>query len=429
MGAGINQVKIMKFINQTQFPAFAFSGVKPEGTEFHVVALRQTLTWDKAGQLFFANNQNPLCETDEPFDSEQSDEIRQEFDLCPYKPRCDVIVNASAYPPAGKALQSFEVRLRIQRPGVPAPLPPKPHGLNPFMPPSPEQMAAWRAAVEQAKCPLPGEQLLEKTLNVTGERYFVRRLAKWELSEAQPVSGPVPLRLTQAFGGQCEVEGGTDAAEEIARQHHLSSDDPDAPAPTILDALAANPIGCGFARQWFLDAMRIEKLPAPRIEFPSRPLDISVFNQISAGRFKEEDATALVAGLGVRPRGHPDRVKLIGMVDNTPCIDFAFWNAAWPDQQVAALAGDEIIELTNLSAPSTAGLVLDGNGNSVLRLKLPGHLPSILAHFENGTIGKTETRLDTVVIDTEVQQVSLVWRATLDMSPEVHTLEVQMPDQ
>jgi len=423
MGAGIGQVEAVKFVNHTQFPAFAFFGVKPEGGEFHVVALRQTLTWDKTGQLLFTDEQAPLCETDEPFDPEQPGEIRQESDLCPYKPRCDIIVNGNAYPPAGSALQSFGVRLRVQRPDTPAPLPLKPRGLNPLMPPSPKQMAAWRAAAEQANR-LPGELLLDKTLRITGERYFVHHLLGWELSEALPISEPVPLRLSQAFGGQCRIEAGTEAAEEIARRYRLPPQQDHPGAPAVLDALTANPFGCGFTRQWFLNATRTEKLAAPRIE--SHPLDVSVFNHICAGRLKE-DASALVAGLGVRPRYHPDRVKFMGMVDNVPFIDLAFWNAAWPDQQVDALLGNEIIELTNLCAPDTPGLIRDGNGNGILRLKLPDHQPSTLARLEHGAIEEIETRLDTVIIDTEAHQVSLVWRAILPTSSEILILEAHYP--
>jgi hypothetical protein len=415
----------VEFVNHTPFPAFAFFGVKPEGGEFHVIALRQTLIWDKTGQLLFSDDQAPLCETDEPFNPEQPGEIRQESDLCPYKPRCDIIVNGHAYPPAGKVLQDFNVRLRVQRPGAPVPLPPEPCGLNPFMTPSPEQMAAWRTAVERATYP-PEDLLLDKTLRVTGERYFVHHLLGWELSEAQPINEPVPMRLSQAFGGQCGIEAGTHAAEEVSKRFRLTPrQTPDSPAPAMLDGLAANPIGCGFARQWYLDATQTEKLAAPRIESPLYPLDVSVFDHISAGRL--EDATALVAGLGVRPRCHPDRVKFMSMINDAPFIDFTAWNAAWPDQQVDALVGNEIIELTNLCAPDTPGLMHDGNGNGVLRLKLPDHRPSILARFEHDTAEELETRLDTIVVDTEAQQVSLVWRATLPTLPKACVLEAHYP--
>ncbi|WP_338719347.1 DUF2169 domain-containing protein [Herbaspirillum sp. DW155] len=70
----------------------------------------------------------PLCEADEFFGEDLHASVRQESDLClPYKPRCDVIVNATAYPPAalsGKTPYRFTVRVVVIRPDAPAPLPP-----------------------------------------------------------------------------------------------------------------------------------------------------------------------------------------------------------------------------------------------------------------------------------------------------------------
>jgi hypothetical protein len=426
----------MMFVNHTPFPAQPFLGVTPEGDDFHVVALRQTLTWDETGQMHFADSQLPLCEADEPFDPEcPNGEIRQESDLCQYKPRCDIIVNAHAYPP--KPTQSFEIRLCVITPDTPTPLPPEPRGLNPLMHPSREQMVAWEAAVKRAKCTAQsGERLIGKTLRVTGERYLVCRWGGWSLSEAQPVLEPVPVRLSQAFGGECRIEAETRVAENVFKRHRLTLEEaqshPDEPPPIAHDALDANLVGCGFTRQWFLDATKTQKLAAPCIESPSRPFGISEFNRVCADRL--EDAAGLIAGMGVRPKEHPDRAKLVGTIDealikgDNPLpsdFDFAIWNAAWPDQQTEVLIGNETIELTNLCAPDTAGAAQE-NGNIVLRLKLPGHLPFILIRFEEGSIGELNTWLDTVIIDPEAKQVSLVWRITFATHPPVRTLEVRM---
>jgi hypothetical protein len=130
----------MEFRNDTPFPAIAFAGVDPRGQDFHVVALRQTLTWDDAGALLFVDKQRPLCEADEFFGVEMQGSVRQESDLCPYKPRCDAIVNATVSPPRrpdGSAPTRFEVRFVVKRPDAPAPSPPEPYGLNycPRIPP------------------------------------------------------------------------------------------------------------------------------------------------------------------------------------------------------------------------------------------------------------------------------------------------------
>ena len=453
----------MDFINHTPFPAFAFEGVDQRRQSFHVVVLRQTLSWNDAGELLFADQQSPLCDTDEPFDSAQSEgEPRQESDLCQYKPRCDVIVNATAHAPRSpqaKPVHRFDVRLVVKRPDTPAPIPPQPHALNPFMPVSADEMARWRAAVSQAeRNPTPGRRLIDKILSVTGERRFTKREgaaqlgasmlklgtlgvvrpAAWQLSDPAPVHN-VPLRLALTFGGQCRIEAGTKAAAHVPKPHRLTPEQaashPDAAAPPgAHEAFAANPAGQGYTRDWYLDATGTTSIAAPQIEHPASPITLQHFDQTRADRL-DAAADGLVAGLGIRPKGHPERARLVGTVDAAfirgdtalPAdFDFTVWNAAWPDQRVDALQGDEIIELHNLCAAHTPGVRRDAEGNTLLRLSLPGHLPFVLVRFEHGAIGELAARLDTVLIEPEQRQLTCVWRATIGQQPEVRVLEARM---
>lgn len=178
----------MEFVNHTPFPALAFAGLDQFSQSFQVVALRQTFTWGDTGELEHAEDQAPLCESDDYFGASLQGSVRQESDLCPYKPRCDVIVNATAYPPRrpdGSALGRFDIQLVVSHPGSPAPLPLEPQGLNPLMPASPEQMQAWRREVELArKTLMPGQRLIDKTLTVTGERQFTKRASLLRLVAA-----------------------------------------------------------------------------------------------------------------------------------------------------------------------------------------------------------------------------------------------------
>ena len=105
----------MEFRNHTPFPALAFEGIDPQNQPFHVVVLRQTLTWDDAGRLDYADEQAPLCEVDTFFGEMNQSSVRQESDLCHFKPRCDVLVNATAHAPKGKATRRFPVRLIVRR--------------------------------------------------------------------------------------------------------------------------------------------------------------------------------------------------------------------------------------------------------------------------------------------------------------------------
>lgn len=451
----------MEFINHTPFPALAFAGVDTREQEFHVVVLRQTLTWNDARDLYFSDAQQPLCEADEFFGPDMQGSVRQESDLCQYKPRCDVIVNATAYPPRrpdGSAPAKFDVRLAVSRPGSPIPLPPEPHGLNPLMPASPDEIRTWKAEVERAKkTPPQGERLIEKTLVVTGERHFVRRtglrrlaaallkigslgifrLPAWQLTSPEPARD-IQVNLEHAFGGQCRIETGDKAADRVSKKQRLTPEQadahPDAPrVPIAHDAYSANVSGQGFVRDWYLEATGINAVAAPQIEYSTRPITLADFDAARLGKLVE--SVPLVAGFGIRPKGHPERANLVGTIDrafiesDAPLpkdFDFAVWNAAWPDQQVDALRGDEQIELVNLCTPTTPRATKDAAGNVALTLNLPGHLPFALVRFENGSIGELEARLDTVLVDSEQREVSCVWRATLAKQPGVRSFELRM---
>lgn len=454
----------MALLNHTPFPALAFQGVDQARQAFHVVVLRQTLTWDAAGRVKFADGQAPLCEADEAFDRSNAYDVRQESDLCPYKPKADVIVNATAWPPArvgGKAPTRFEVRLKVQRPSMPGPLPRKPQSLNPYMPVDPVELAAWNKAVQRAKMqPVPGAVLIDKTLHVTGPRSFTKlNLARaltgsmlkisslgfvpmpvdWRLT-APATAQPLALRLDQCFGGECRMEADSPMSRKVPKKHRLdqeaASNYPDGEAPPLAHAACpANPAGVGFVADWYLSATQLRKVPAPRIEDPRHRIDHRDFNKARNGQLKPERAAELVVGMGVRPKGHPERARLCGTVDqefaksDAPLPDdfnFAVWNAAWPDQQASELQGDETLELTNLCAPGAEGARCDAQGNTTLRLTLPGHLPFVLVRFENGAIGELPARLDTVLIEPELKQITCVWRAVCAAQPAVRTLEARM---
>ena len=77
----------MEFRNHTPFPALAFAGIDQLEQEFHVVVLRQTFTWNDQGILSYVEEQDPLCEEDNHFDDDLTASVRQESDLCHYKPR------------------------------------------------------------------------------------------------------------------------------------------------------------------------------------------------------------------------------------------------------------------------------------------------------------------------------------------------------
>jgi len=454
----------MEFRNHTPFPALAFAGIDQLDQEFHVVVLRQTLTWNDRGELRYIEDQPPLCEEDSYFNDDLSASVRQESDLCHYKPQCDVIVNAYAHAPGGASRDRFQVGLRLARPDEPVSPPPPPQGLNPLQAPSEIQRQAWEAECERLRnTRQPGMTLIDKRLVVTGPRWFVRgawplrwlggllklaslgliRANGWRLTAPEPVA-LLPLRNELAFGGQCRIGVVEEAANRVPKRHRLTPEQqashPDAEAPPEERALAheafdTNPIGRGWVRDWFLKARRITRLPAPQIETPEQPVTLRHFHLARRGKLSEPEGAGLVDGLGIRPKTHPERAKLVGTVDQAfieseawlpEDFDFAIWNAAWPDQQTDYLIGDEVIELTNLCASDAPGAQRDIQGNTRLKLQLPGDLPFVLVRYEEGQIGELSAQLDTLLIEPEERRLSCVWRATLDMEPEVRVLEARL---
>lgn len=342
----------------------------------------------------------PLCEEDVPLDSSSSTAVLQESDLCHFKPRCDVIVNATAYAPNpsdGTPTHSFLVGLRMSR---------------------------------------EGDVSINKVLRVHGRRAFAyvrnrRGELEWQLTAGDVVSA-LSVDLRSAWGGQCRVDPGTLEGNRLIAE---VGSNPKVGEHGALkwEHFAENPAGIGFLRDWYLRAHGLTQLSAPQIEYVDRPITARHLEQALVG--DSAGLPDLVAGLGIRPKGHPERAKQVGTVDqafiqsSTPLphdFDFSVWNAAWPDQQVDHMVGDELLELVNLANPRDRALHRDVHGNSRLALRLPGHQPFVLARYENGAFGELPARLDTVIIEPDRRLVHLVWRAVLATAPAVRVLEYRL---
>jgi hypothetical protein len=462
----------MEFVNHTPFAAQAFEGIDQHGQAFHVVVLRQTYTWNTLGELEFAANQQPLCESDEFFNSEvnpDSDDPSQESDLCPYKPQCDVIVNATAYAPRntkGEAApkRQFDVRLVVKSPDESAPVPVAPQGLNPYMAPSLRDMQQWQLSVKQAKTTLiPGVRLIDKTLRITGHREFERRnfalraianvaklctvglieFPKWKLTSPVPIL-QLQLCLSNSWGGDNRIQTTDKAAKRVPKKYLLTDTLATALAkanikpPLAISAWQANPAGKGFATQWYLRATKLHKIAAPQISHSNVPIKVQHFELARRDKLDPDSQLAyeLTAGFGVRPKGHPRRAKLAGTIDSNfikssnllpEDFNFAVWNSAWPDQQISQLKCDEELQLTNLCASDTPAAVCDQRGNTVLKLTLPAQSAQVRLRLQSGDIFLHDMRLDTLLIEPETKAVSMVWRVVLPRFEDVaiRALEVQ----
>ncbi|TWI67530.1 hypothetical protein IP91_01643 [Pseudoduganella lurida] len=404
----------MDFVNKTSFPAQAFQAIDQFGQEFHVLVARQTFSF-ASGELRTTELQRPLCASDTGFDDSLVGSVEHESDYAPFKPRCDVIVNAVAHPPEHKNLKSFAVRMRL-----------------------------WRN--NESRC------LIDKELTVHGRRVLLQRafpiragffLLKWcALTLLRPCPWrikqidkckPVPVRYESAYGGECLVMADQLARTKVPKKFRLNgqqiANHPEAaagrPAPIAHRAYDPNPCGTGFAQEWYLRATRTTVIEAPAIEHPDFPLKAKQFQRwLALVRQSECEASSfrLPAGFGILPKTHPMRRTLVGTVDDTfiasaaplpENFDFAMWQGAPADQQIDYPTGGEEIDLANLCAAGTPSARTDDGNNTYLRLRLPTDRLILKVRDANDNGSILPMVIDTIIIEPEQQMVSLVWRRTI----------------
>lgn len=438
----------MQFVNHTSFPAQDFAGIDQHGQEFYVIVLRQSLEWGDEAILDYSTKQEPLCELDAYWGDAHVTSVRQESDFCHFKPKCDVIVNATAYAPKGVPAQSFLVRLQVRLPDTAPVLQKPPQGLNQFASSSPDAINEWHKSLSTT--PVQGQILINKELRILGARRFERRGAvartilnllriatlgvmkpsSWALSSPAPVVS-VPLRADFGFGGECRVTANTDAAKRVPSSRRLTEDQ--RAAHTAVDAclarstiaysaLPANPLGRGFVELWFIQATKAHTVAAPQIELPTAPISVRDFNTCLNGRPTEDLARRVRIGYGTRPKSHPDRMRSVGTIDDEFAksdrwlpydFDFAVWNAAEPDQQTHFLSGGEVIELINMCPAGSSGTKSDGDGNTILTLHLPANECYVLLRLESGEMFTHAMVIDTVIFEPDERRLSLVWRTVV----------------
>lgn len=420
----------MEFVNFTPFPAIAFETIDQHDQKFHVAVMRATLDMQDDGTLTYADDQLPLVMTDEFYGEPNKSSVRQESDLAPFKPKCDVIAIANAHAPSGKPAEMFVAGIRIYESMQPRPIPPRPYGLNPTMAPDPQKLVEWEKEMADIRAnPMtPGKLLCSKLLMVHGLRYWRKGfLGDWNLTSVKP-SNSLPIRYEYAYGGDNCINVNDPDARRIQDKHRLSPEQrkqhPDGPdqAPAAHTVCHANPLGIGYTEPWYLKAASREFIAAPLIE--------SAKNGIC--EFGKE---YVPEGLGVIAKTWLPRRKLCGTIDDAfiasqkPLPDdfnFAFWNCALPDLQLPYLKGDEAIQLINLLPHGTPGAKQDQYGNTLLTYSLPGHTPYLLVRYESGAMVPMAVELDTLIIEPEERRVSCVYRGLIAKEPEVRVLESRL---
>lgn len=104
----------MDLINATQMQAGYTLGVDPSGREHVVVAIKGTFDFPEMGQdPCLAAEQAPLVEADTFTGEPGKSAPIYEADYPLRKPRCDVLLNGSAYAPGGKPAKKVQVGVKV----------------------------------------------------------------------------------------------------------------------------------------------------------------------------------------------------------------------------------------------------------------------------------------------------------------------------
>jgi len=216
----------------------------------------------------------------------------------------------------------------------------------------------------------------EKHLRVTGPRWWVRDgEGRFKLTDPEPCT-EVPLRYEHALGGPTSAE---------------------------------NPLGVGLYDGGSLADK--DRVPAPRIESDAAPV-------------REWGKALLPEGFGVYGRAWQPRLAFAGTYDDAwlertwprypEDFNFGYWNGAHPDLVVPYLKGDEEVELV--------GFHVEG----AFRFRLPGHYVFVLLRYGGGFALPHPMWCDTLIIDTEVARVSMVYRLGVPLEPAVSRAEIRM---
>jgi hypothetical protein len=285
----------------------------------------------------------------------------------------------------------------------------------------PERLRRWEDEV--ARCKQQHKRgsrslIASKTLRIKGPRHWrsrslLRRMvhplvsiatlglvrpARWYQTRPQLLS-ELPLRYEHSWGGSI--------------RHPLPDD------KELHFAVSSNPVGKGFfpskadirteygAGRWaarkYWNALFKQcgkQIALPLIEDPKRP--VTKFG-----------VAYPVEGCAVVTKAWDVRLQYAGTFDaewdehKKPFLpddfQFRYWNGAHPDLQLPYLHGDEHITLTNMRVGEASGVAL----------QLPSHSASLLLEEKPNQFSRQNARLDTVIINLELQQLQLLWRAAV----------------
>lgn len=347
------------------------SGSAPDGSTILSVLLKLTYMIDDRGRLEPAPEQRPLVVSVRA-DEQAPKLLDADTDLYPFKVVTDVVVTGHAYGDGSRP--RFDAVVRVGT--------------------------------------------ASKSIAVVGDRRCaLSREGRVLISDPGPVE-VVPLRYDRAYGGRDTVASAKYGNPYDELRKYLG--EPLKQLDLNLYDYPRNPAGCGFVVEATRDGL--EPLRLPNFEDPQ---DLLTPDRFAAGRIGGWPQMPLPQGLAwVDPSWFP-RIAYFGMLpkhdpvaspiaevqlgfapadvlDDKPFdekFSFRCANGASLGLQFPHLSGDEQIELENLHPMKR-----------LLKFRLPGARPKLWTDGRKGKLNETGAVVHTVLIEPDMDRVSIVWR-------------------
>jgi hypothetical protein len=218
------------------------------------------------------------------------------------------------------------------------------------------------------------------TVRVLGDRFWTSNAGRWVATPPQPFEA-IPLVYERAFGGW----------------------DRSNPDPSRHGYEPRNPVGVGYVGK---HGTVKEGAPLPNLENPHEPITGPTDRPAPLGFG--------YIGAHWQPRSqfagtYDDRWEKERMPLLPRDFDRRFYNAAHPALAISGfLRGGEPVEVVNSSAQGT------------LRFALPAAQPYATMRMRDGTTQRAGMALDTVIVNTDDDQLLLVWRCSMPVPKRIY---------
>ena len=341
----------------------------PSGACHLVVLAKRTYALER-GRLILAAEQLPIRD-DLVFDG---DELLHDTDTVPMKLRTDLVIQGHAY---GQGRSQFEARVSVN-----------------------DKVAKRILVLGDREC-----------ITDSGGHIFI--------APPLPVD-KVPLRYTHAYGGVAArtLDGVPEDRAENVRMMATALEMP--PEELIASRYPRNPAGRGWLLKPTLEA--VAKLQLPNLE---DPLDRLTPERLAVGDEHDWATMPLPQSTGWQSYGAFPRLAYVGfgIVGNRPAkpiaeVERGYYpenlldpktpaemqlvaNGASPGLQFPHFRGGETIALDNMH-PKYASL----------SITLPTGKPKMWVDGRKGTLKETEPVIHTVVVEPDLDRVSILWRGS-----------------